>query len=67
MKDKLVKTNKKATYYRVKNVAIAFACLLGLGLALVLPFKLSEQNATVPRADTTTEVDNSSTSEIEMK
>lgn len=67
MRDKLKKTNKKATYYRVKNVAIGFLCLVTLGVALVLPFKLSEQNASVPRADTTTEVDTTTQSEGEMK
>ncbi|MGI6644325.1 MAG: hypothetical protein ACOX28_00950 [Bacilli bacterium] len=56
MRDKLVKTNRKATYYRAKKASIAILFLLSIGLAVVIPIKIAESRGQVQRAHTTSEV-----------
>lgn len=56
MRDKLVKTNRKATYYRAKKASIAILFLLSLALAFVIPFKVAESKGQVQKAHTTSEV-----------
>lgn len=40
MKDKLVKTNRKANYYRLRNSGILAAFMLAFSLAAIAPIKV---------------------------
>jgi hypothetical protein len=44
MKDKLIKTNRRATYYRSKKFALTLLTLFGLFLAAFIPVKVLEEN-----------------------
>ena len=45
MKDKLVKFNHKATYYRMRKIGVAFAFVSAFSLSVVLPVSVSLVNA----------------------
>jgi hypothetical protein len=56
MKDKLIKTNRRATYYRSKKFALTLLTLFGLFLAAFIPVKVLEENPHLLQAhDTTSE------------
>ncbi len=54
MKDKLVKFNHKATYYRMRKIGVAFAFVSAFSLSVVLPVSVSLVNAA--KADNEQEV-----------
>lgn len=43
-KDKLVKFNHKAPYYRFRKCAISFAVMLGLSVSVAVPVSISITN-----------------------
>lgn len=45
MKDKLVKFNHKATYYRMRKIGVVFAFVSAFSLSVVLPVSVSLVNA----------------------
>ncbi len=45
MKDKLVKFNHKAGYYRMRKIGVAFAFVSAFSLSVVLPVSVSLVNA----------------------
>lgn len=45
MKDKLVKFNHKATYYRMRKIGVAFAFVSAFSLSVVLPVSVSLVNS----------------------
>lgn len=59
MKDKLVKFNKKAMYYRTKKLFFSFLVMLGMGMSVAIPLAV---DAAARRADALN--DNSETSEV---
>lgn len=54
MKDKLVKFNHKAAYYRMRKIGVAFAFVSAFSLSVVLPVSVSLVNAA--KADNEQEV-----------
>lgn len=40
MKDKLIKTNRKAGYYRFKKIATSFAISLGIFVVVAVPLSI---------------------------
>lgn len=44
-KDKLVKFNHKAPYYRLRKFSISFAAFLGLSVSVALPVSIELANA----------------------
>ena len=58
MKDKLVKFNKKAMYYRTKKLFFSFLMILGMGMSVAIPLAV---DAAARRADALN--DSSETSE----
>lgn len=48
MKDKLVKFNKKAMYYRTKKLFFSFLVILGMGMSVAIPLAV---DAAARRAD----------------
>lgn len=61
-KDKLVKFNRKATYYRVRKLSISFAAFLGLSVCVALPISIQIANA---NAENPLAKDDPNTSEVE--
>ena len=66
MKDKLIKTNRRATYYRSKKFALTLLTLFGLFLAAFIPVKVLEENPHLLQAhDTTSETSETSETPID--
>lgn len=61
-KGKLVKFNRKATYYRVRKLSISFAAFLGLSVCVALPISIQIANA---NAENPLAKDDPNTSEVE--
>ena len=55
MKDKLVKYNHKAIYYRAKKTLIAFSFVLGAAIAFTIPVSISLALQEAPLAVSETE------------
>lgn len=67
-KDKLVKFNHKASYYRLKKCAISFAILLGASISVAVPISITLGNVKAKEDDTsiTTSQDEITTSSEEI-
>ena len=65
VKDKLVKTNHKAAFYRLRKCAILSACFLFGAVAIALPVSLTlnNQDKTPVRAEEPSEVEETTSSE----
>lgn len=65
VKDKLVKTNHKAAFYRLRKCAILSACFLFGAVAIALPVSLTlnDQDKTTVRAEEPSEVEETTSSE----
>ena len=65
VKDKLVKTNHKAAFYRLRKCAILSACFLFGAVAIALPVSLTlnDQDKTTVRAEEPSEIEETTSSE----
>lgn len=65
VKDKLVKTNHKAAFYRLRKCAILSACFLFGAVAIALPVSLTlnNQDKTTVRAEEPSEIEETTSSE----
>ncbi len=61
MKDKLVKTHHKASYYRLKRFATSFVLLLGLAVVVAVPVTIKAASDLIDKQNNAgAEIDDSS-------
>jgi hypothetical protein len=64
MKDKLIKTNHSANYYRFKKFATLFSIFFGLGASLIVPITIKITVDTSDKQNIAGAEDNSSSENI---